>query len=165
MIDSDISVIHQEMEKKLDDTRLLVHMHAHEYQLLGEFIQSLGRPSGYDGTYRDLGHTDGSLKGIIVQCHLLKHESFKAGAPIIEWLLSRGFEQDGNDENADWGYRQVAFKKIEHNPPLYWPSHHEWKPYRLTATLRMWPHPEGQNCKKVEAGQEVKYKFVCEEVA
>lgn len=165
MLSPFIHEIHKKMEEQIDGTRLLVHMHAHEYQLLNKFIQSLGRPNDVNGTYTDLGFTDGSLKGLIIQMHLEKTESFKAGTPIIEWLLSRGFVQEGNDENADWGYRAVTLKKIETAPPLFWPSHHEWKSFKLTATLRMWPHPEGQNCKKVEAGQETKFKFVCEEVA
>ena len=165
MINPDIHDVHQDMEKKIDEIRLLTHMHAHDYQMVHGFIASLGRPSDYNGTYANLGFTDGSLKGIIVQMHLEKQESFKAGAPIIEWLLSHGFEQDGNDENASWGYRAVTFKKMVNEPPIFWPAHHDWKPYRLTATLRVWPHPEGQNCKKVETGQEATYKFVCEEVA
>lgn len=157
-----IREVYDTVEREVDRMRLLVHMHASEYEALFLYLKEHGRPDGYDGTFASLGVTRDQLNGLIVQFHLGEKESFRAADPVINFLLDRGWTENGNSEDAGWGYRQFSFRKIEKDPPMFWPSHKEWKPYELTATVRIWPHPSSQVCKKVEDGQEAKYKFVCE---
>ena len=160
-----LSEFYADVEKVVDRMRLKVHLHAHEFVLLSEFVAGLNRPSvrPYSETAVSLGYEYGQLQGIIVQFFLDKHESFAACTPVIEHLLERGWKQDTQEENASWGYREVAFKKTHTDQPLFWPTHKEWEPQTLTATIRMWPHPTSQICQKVEDGTEPKYKFVCQE--
>lgn len=158
-----LSEIHAAVEKEVDRMRLTVHLHAHEFTQINEFVATLCRHDGHDGTYVSLGYTSGSLPGVIVQVHLSKEETFKACSPIIDFLFSSGWEQDKQTENVDWGYRQIAFKKMHDAPPLFYRSDKPWKPYKLTCTVRMWPHPLSTTCIKVEDGTEVKYKFACAE--
>lgn len=160
-----IEEVYADGEKEVDDIRLRIHMHAQEYRMLQEFVSDLGRPMDSNGTYADLGWRQGSLLGLIVQMNLAPEESFKAASPVLEFFLARGWTADGQDENGAWGYRAYKFKKVETARPLFFPSHHDWKPYTLTATVRVWPDANGQLCKKVEAGFEPKYKFECIENA
>lgn len=150
------------VEKEVDRMRLLVGMHAMEYGCLVAFLRELGRPEDVShGTYASVGFQYGQLNGLIVQYHLQEQESFVAAEPVLSWFLDRGWKQGTQHEDASWGYRQVEFTKVEPEPAMFWPPHKEWKPYELTATVRIWPHPNSQVCKKVEDGTEPKYKFVC----
>jgi hypothetical protein len=162
MMTQPIGKPYQHVERVVDAMRLKVSMHYADYINMMAFLKGLGRQDGYNGTYADIGFEWGQLNGLIVQVKLQQDESFKAAEPIISWLLEHGWTQNGNSEDARWGYRQVDFRKTENQPPMFWPSHKEWKPYTLTATVRIWPHPDSQICKKVEDGQETKYKYVCE---
>lgn len=159
-----ISEINAEAEKAIDRMRLLIHLHAQEYIMLCRFVESLGRPDGYDGTYAGLGCTPGSLIGVFAQVHLAKDESFKAAEPIIAYLLERGWVVSGQTEEASeyatWNYREVTFKKPS-DPPLF-PSTRDVAIPALTATVRIWPHADSAVCKRVEDGVVPKYKLVCE---
>lgn len=148
-----LSDIRANVEKEVDRMRSVVHMHASAFTQINEFVAALGRADGCDGTYVSLGYAFGSLTGVIVQVHLAKEETFKACTPIVDFLLSSGWEQDGQEDNVDWGYRQIAFKKRHSDDPMEIPE--------LTCTVRMWPHLLSDTCMKVPDGTEVKYKFSC----
>lgn len=162
-----IEEIYAEAEKGIDAMRLTIHLHAAEYSALSRFIESLHRPDVDGGTYGDIGYQTGwCIRGLIVQVHLTKEESFKDAEPILTWFLDRGWTQCGQSEDANWGvysmgYRQVEFKKTGH-VPMFW-EHKSIPSLEMRATVRMWPHRDGVTCKKVEDGVEKKYKFVCQE--
>ena len=158
-----IAEYYEDVEKRVDEMRLNVHLHAHEYGVIQEFIASLGRSDDYQGTYLQLGYETNSIYGVIVQVHLKKDESFKAASPIIDYLLERGWKQHDQSDTADWGCRTIEFRKRHPDPPLFWPSHKEWKGKDIGCAVRIWLNAESQICKKVEDGVEPKYKFVCQE--
>lgn len=155
--------IHQAVEKRIDEIRLTIHLHAHDYTLMRAFLEELGRPEeGERETYLDMGWEYGQLRGLIIQVHLAKEERFVVAEPILTKLLELGWTQSKQNEDASWGHREVTFSKPYPEPPLWWPTHKDWKRTTLTATVRMWPHPDSQLCKKVETGTKLTYKFVCE---
>lgn len=159
-----IAYAYNDCEKRVEQMRLMIHMHAHEVAMLQQFIVGLNRDgveSGWHKTYATIGYTPMSLQGVIVQFALAKTEGFQAAEPVLEFLLSRGWTPNGTSEDADFGNRDYKFKRIETDPPLYWPSHREWKPYELTATVRVWPHNESVICQRVQVGVKPEYKFEC----
>jgi len=159
-----ISYAYKDCEKEVERMRLLIHMHAHEVNLMQQFIAGLHRlpvENSWRNTYASIGYTHMMLNGLIVQFALGKDEGFSAAEPVLEFLLHRGWKPSGTSEDADFGNREYRFKKTETAMPLFWPSHHEWKPYELTATVRVWPHSESVICKKVQVGVKPEYKFEC----
>jgi hypothetical protein len=140
-----IADYYKDVERRVDEIRLTIHLHAHDYSLIQQFLVGLNRKDDWQGTYTQLGYESGSLQGIIVQFHLEESESFKVATPLLEYLFANGWKQAEQNENASWGYREVSFTKMHNDQPLYWPVGKEWSP------------------KKVEDGVEPKYKFVCQE--
>lgn len=158
--------IHIEAEKEIDKKRLTIHLHSAEFIALSEFLRTLDRPDGISGTYANIGSGGlWSLNGLYVQVHLDEHETFASAAPIIGWFLNNGWEQNGQSEDASWGasigYREVKFKK-QAPPPLFW-KHRDLPKQDLYGTVRIWPNPKSQNCKRVQIGVEPTYKIVCGE--
>lgn len=156
--------IHKALEAEIDDRRLTIHLHAHEFILCTQFLRTLGRSDGYDGTYVNIGAGDGlSLRGLIVQVHLGASESFKAAAPILDWFLAQGWTPGAQSESADkyWMYREYTFHKTA-PVPLFW-SHKDLPTQKLQATVRVWPPANSQHCKRVETGVEPTFKLVCED--
>lgn len=102
----------------------------------------------HEGAYIGMGFKDSQLQGIIIQFHLGREQTFAAVTPVVLWLLDHGWVQHEQTEDAEWGYRQIAFKQND----------------ALKLTLRIWPHRDSVRCKKVETGEmKPVYKFECEE--
>lgn len=159
-----ISYAYQECEKLAESMRLTIHMHMDEVAAIQSFIAELKRPAieeAWRNTYACVGFRPSSLQGVIVQFYLGKEEGFPAAEPVLEFLLNRGWKPNGTSEDADFGNREYRFKKIEPAAPLFWPPHHEWKPYELIATVRVWPHAESEICRKVQVGTKPEYKYEC----
>lgn len=143
----------EKIEDEARRMRLLVNTHSNEYMHLLAFLRNLGRPADTSGTYASIGFKDGAVPGIIVQFHLSADESFMCAEPVVSWFLSCGWKLNEQSEDTSWGYRQIVFKKVVNGLDA------------LQATVRIWPHPQSQVCKKVEDGTEPKYKFVCLETS
>lgn len=159
-----ITYAYKDCEKEVERMRLLIHMHAHEVNMAQQFIAAMNRcekETGWRNTYATIGYTRMSLNGLIIQFALAKHEGFPAAEPVLDFLLSRNWVPDGTSEDADFGNREYRFKKTEQATPMFWPSHLEWKPYELTATVRVWPHSESEICRKVQTGVKPEYKYEC----
>ena len=156
----DIGFFYENVECRVDAMRLTIHMHAHDYQQIRKAVDEYR--SDNENTYATIGWGGEQLQGIIVQWHLREEDTMETVAPFLALVLERGWEAKPTDENADWGYRQYNFSKIENDPPLFWNAMKEWKPYTIRLSVRVWVHlGEGAKCKKVEAGTQPTYKLVC----
>lgn len=159
--------IHKKMEDEIDRMRLTVHLHANEFIQVNAYLRALGRKEGSDGTYATIGAWGFSIRGLVIQVHLEQHETFSDAAPIIEFLLSRGWTQVSQSDDANWGggsivgNRDIKFAKPSPGP-LYWTDGHLKSERTINATVRIWPHANSQHCRRVQVGVEPTYKLVCE---
>ncbi len=126
----------------------IVHRHSEDFKILSDWIATLGRDKD---TYVDLGYSPESQKGIIVQVHLDKNESFKVAAPIIEQILSQGFKEKSQIDDVNWGYRQITFSKPQGDKSIH-------------VSVRLWFRNDSEICVKVECGTQPVYKMECRDV-
>lgn len=156
----DIGTFYEQVEARVDTMRLTVHMHARDYQEIRSAVEA--HRADNEEPYATIGWGGEQLQGIIVQWHLRKDDTMETVAPFLAWVLQHGWEAKPTDENAEWGYRQYNFSKMENNPPLFWNAMKEWKPYMIRLSVRVWVNKsDGAKCKKVEAGTQPTYKLIC----
>ena len=157
-----VTKAYAEFYKNCREREVWIHLHAHDCMLMEQFVATLNREQGWSGTYVSLGWETMQLRGVIVQFKLTKEETFLAAQPVIDFALEHGWTCKNQEDETDYGCRRLTFSKKHEAPPLYWPSHHEWKPIDLNLEMRLWVHPDGQRCRKVEAGMQPTYKLVCD---
>ena len=158
-----VTKAYEQFHKACRDRELWIHLHAHDCMLMEQFIGTLNREADVSrGTYVSLGWENMQLQGVIVQFHLGKEETFLSAQPVIDFALEHGWTVKNQEDETDYGCRRLTFKKMHNEKPLFWPSHHDWSPIALNLEMRLWVHPEGQRCRKVEAGTQPTYKLVCD---
>ena len=144
---------------QVESERMMEVLRRHEalYNRIVQIVHECGRPNALDGTYVDMGFMDGQVSGIIVQVHLQKHESFRVVAPLIEQMLTTGIAQRSQQDDADWGYREIIFAK---DSPMWhkgMPQHTKY----ILVTMRIWPPSDSEVCERVECGTKLVYKLEC----
>lgn len=104
--------------------------------------------------YWQLNIKDGQTQGIFVVYHLEKDETLKAVKPILDLAIKQGWDaKPSEDFMGGYGISYPFEQKIEI----------AGQQRTLYLTLRVFPHPNSQVCKKVEVGTEPKYEIRCSE--
>lgn len=146
-----IQTIYNDLECTIDNLRLNVHKHATEYAAIRDTFHGA------------IGSMDIDSIGITIMFWLRPNQDFTVCAPLIEWLLDRGWTHNDQRDRAgwSWGSRQIGFTKA--TPlPIEW-SHKDGFPKQvgLHLTIEMWITTSNANCKLVEDGVTPKYKIQC----
>ena len=104
--------------------------------------------------YWSLNVKNGQTQGVFIVYHLQKEETLKALKPILDLAVDQGWEaQPTEDFMGGYGVSYPFEQKIEI----------AGQKHTLNLTLRVFPHPDSQVCKKVEVGVEPKYEIRCSE--
>lgn len=116
-------------------------------------LAAIMKEEGYQ-RYWSLNIKNGQTPGIFVVYHLEKDETLKAVKPILDLAVEQGWEaKPSEDFMGGYGISYPFEQKIEI----------AGQKHTLYLTLRVFPHPNSQVCKKVVVGTEPKYEIRCSE--
>lgn len=103
-------------------------------------------------TYWHLNVLHGQTAGIFIRHDLRKTETLHSLGGVLEAIMGLGWKPQPTEDFMDgWGKSYPYHKSIQ----VGGNSH------RLQLTLRAFPHPNSQACKKVQVGMEPKYELRC----
>jgi len=103
-------------------------------------------------TYWSLNTKWGQTQGIFIAHHLGETETLADLAGVLTAITAVGWMPDKTEDFMDGYGKSYPF----HQTITIGGTEH-----RLTLTMRVFPHPNSQTCKKVQIGTEPKYELQC----